>query len=103
MAAVTPDLLQAILNRTCAKMAVASEFLQVADYLPEPARIDPGPFGPSVALPSGEVLASGDAVWSPGLNAQGISRLGISRLGIFRLGTGAVERLARASRCPVFG
>ena len=92
MAAVTPDLLQAILNRTCAKMAVASEFLQVADYLPELARIDPGPFAPSVAL------ASGGAVWSPGLNAQGISRLGISRLG-----TGAVERLARASRCPGFG
>jgi glutaminase len=53
--------LAAILAEIAERMAQAEERGQVADYIPELAKVDPRQFGIAVATVDGEVLTAGDA------------------------------------------
>ncbi len=65
----------------------------VADYIPELAKIDPARFGMSVRLVSGEVFETGDA--GAAFSIQSISKLFTLTLALGKLGTGLWARVGR--------
>lgn len=85
--------LENILREIATDMASEADRGQVADFIPELARVDPGLFGIAVALPSGHVIASGD-VWAP-FSVQSISKVFTLAMGLGHLGDQLWTRVGR--------
>ncbi|QEW27650.1 Thermolabile glutaminase [Roseovarius indicus] len=91
----SPDLpsLQVVLDEITSNMASEVDRGQPADFIPELSQIDPGQFGIAVALPSGEVVESGDARIP--FSIQSISKVITLAIGLGRLGDGLWARVGR--------
>ncbi len=66
---------------------------QVADYIPELAKIDPNQFGISVALADGQTLSAGDADTS--FSIQSVSKVFALSLALTRRGADVWKRVGR--------
>lgn len=78
------DHLETVLGDIVADMASKEGRGRVADFIPELAQVDPTLFGIAVALPSGQVFASGDA--QVPFSIQSISKVFTLAMGLGRLG-----------------
>ena len=87
-----PDF-DAILSDIAAAMAANPERGDVASYIPELAKIDPGQFGISVALADGRIFSAGQARTS--FSIQSISKVFTLALALGRLGNQLWTRVGR--------
>lgn len=85
--------LSAILDDIAHSMAQITDRGAVASYIPELASIDPAHFGIAVALPSGEVISSGDA--KRPFSIQSISKVFTLAMALGRLGDQLWVRVGR--------
>lgn len=83
----------AILDDIGGVMARATDRGHVATYIPELARIDPARFGMAVALPDGQVFATGDA--QVPFSIQSISKVFTLALALGRMGDQFWTRVGR--------
>ncbi|WP_306046752.1 glutaminase [Nioella sp. MMSF_3534] len=87
-----PDL-QDALDRIAADMAGRMDRGEVAQYIPELARVDPARFGIAVALPGGQVLGAGDSALP--FSIQSISKVFTLSIALGRLGDQLWSRVGR--------
>jgi glutaminase len=85
--------LAAILAEVAAQMAQAEERGQVADYIPELAKVDPRQFGIAVATVDGEVLTAGDA--DVPFSIQSVSKVFTLTLALGTVGDALWRRVGR--------
>ena len=85
--------LKAILDDIAQSMAQSADRGAVATYIPELAGIEPAQFGMAVALPSGEVIYSGDA--GKPFSIQSISKVFTLAMALGRLGDQLWNRVGR--------
>ncbi len=83
----------AILAEIAAEMAAAPDRGEVADYIPELARIDPTQFGIAVVLADGEEFSAGDAAIP--FSIQSVSKVFALALALGRLGDQLWARVGR--------
>ncbi len=82
-----------IVTEIAADMAAETERGQVADYIPELARVSPGQFGLALALPDGRVIAAGDT--EVPFSIQSVSKVFTLALALGRHGERVWERVGR--------
>ena len=85
--------LAAILAEIAEGMALAEERGQVADYIPELAKVDPRQFGIAVATVDGEVLTAGDADLP--FSIQSVSKVFTLTLALGTVGDALWRRVGR--------
>lgn len=85
--------LQDVLDRIATDMAGRAERGEVAQYIPELARIDPDRFGIAVALPGGQVISAGDSALP--FSIQSISKVFTLSIALGRLGDQLWSRVGR--------
>jgi glutaminase len=85
--------LAAILAEIAERMAQAEERGQVADYIPELAKVDPRQFGIAVATVDGEVLTAGDA--DVPFSIQSVSKVFTLTLALGTVGDALWRRVGR--------
>jgi glutaminase len=85
--------LAAILAEIAERMAQAEERGQVADYIPELAKVEPRQFGIAVATVDGEVLADGDA--DVPFSIQSVSKVFTLTLALGTVGDALWRRVGR--------
>jgi glutaminase len=85
--------LQDILDRIAADMAGREDRGEVARYIPELARVDPGQFGIAVARPDGSVTSAGDSTLP--FSIQSISKVFTLSIALGRLGDQLWSRVGR--------
>ncbi len=82
-----------IVTEIAAELAAETERGQVADYIPELARVDPGQFGLALALPDGRVIAAGDT--EVPFSIQSVSKVFTLALALGRHGEKVWDRVGR--------
>lgn len=87
------DDLQHLVDTIAAEMAAETDRGQVADYIPELAKVDASQFGLAIALADGSVLAAGDAD-SP-FSIQSISKVFTLALALGKVGDALWRRVGR--------
>ena len=85
--------LATILAEIADRMAKAPERGQVATYIPELAKVDPGQFGIAVATVDGQVLAAGDA--DTPFSIQSVSKVFTLTLALGKVGDALWRRVGR--------
>ena len=85
--------LATILAEIADRMAKAPERGQVATYIPELAKVDPGQFGIAVATVDGQVLAAGDA--DVPFSIQSVSKVFTLTLALGKVGDALWRRVGR--------
>lgn len=85
--------LQNVLDAIVVEAAKITDRGEVADYIAELSTADPAMFGVAVALPSGELMAAGDARTS--FSVQSISKVFTLAIALGRLGEGLWRRVGR--------
>ena len=88
-----PDEIARFLDELCAHMHDLNQWGQVANYIPELARIDPAQFGIAVALADGRILRSGQA--DVGFSIQSISKVFSLACVLGRIGEQVWNRVGR--------
>ena len=83
----------AILAEIAAEMAAAPDRGEVADYIPELARIDKNRFGIAVVLANGEEFSAGDAAIP--FSIQSVSKVFALALALGQLGDRLWDRVGR--------
>ncbi|MEM7444395.1 MAG: glutaminase [Pseudomonadota bacterium] len=85
--------LQHLVDDIAAEMAARTDRGQVADYIPELAKVDPNQFGLAIALADGSVVSAGDA--QTPFSIQSISKVFTLTLALGRLGDALWRRVGR--------
>ena len=85
--------LAAVLDEIAADMAAATDRGRVASYIPSLARVDPGQFGISVALPDGRLFSAGNS--RVPFSIQSISKVFTLALALGRMGDQFWARVGR--------
>lgn len=85
--------LQGVLDEIADEAAKAEDRGEVARYIPELAKVDPGQFGIAVALPDGQVLTAGDT--ETAFSIQSVSKVFTLSLALGKLGDTLWSRVGR--------
>ena len=85
--------LQDVLDEIALEAASAADRGEVARYIPELAKVDPGQFGIAVALPDGRVLSAGDA--RTAFSIQSVSKVFTLSLALGKYGDSLWNRVGR--------
>lgn len=89
----TPKGLEALVRDIALRMAAETERGQVAQYIPELAKVDPQHFAIAVVLADGQVIAAGDA--DVPFSIQSISKVFTLTLALDRIGDALWQRVGR--------
>ncbi|PHP29570.1 glutaminase [Limimaricola cinnabarinus] len=93
MSVSDPERLREIVGEICDHMARETDRGQVADYIPELAKVDANRFALALALPSGEVIGGGDA--DTRFSIQSVSKVFALAVALGRIGDQLWTRVGR--------